>query len=264
MKNLCKIIFLILLLAAAAFLLPSCNRVEPNTEGVLMTNYGRDGKKSFEKVVGTQGPLWFGSELYLVPLNEETGDPSKVTILSKNSGAFTVDPVYTYKVIPSRGTDVIFNFKYMGVDKNFFDNIERAVLNNMVTNAYREEARNFSTDSILNNMQAYEVSIENRLRKQFDSRGFYLANLTSGLTPPPSMIKAIEARNNTKIEGERVNDQLEVSRRLQAKALIDAKTNEIISAGLSKEILQQQFIEALKDTKNKVIVTNGSTPVLIN
>src|SRR6478609_1738479 len=63
--------------------LTSCNRPEPNFEGVLMTNYGRDGLASFSTVTGAQGPLWFGSELYQVPMFEQKADCDAVRVSAK-------------------------------------------------------------------------------------------------------------------------------------------------------------------------------------
>jgi hypothetical protein len=36
------------------------------------------------------------------------------------------------------------------------------------------------------------------------------------------------------------------------------------SSGLTKEVLQQQYIEAIRNTKNKVIITDGKTPIMIS
>jgi hypothetical protein len=60
-----------LLIAIAFLALTSCNRPEPNYEGVLMTDYGRNGLESFKVVTGAQGPLLPGSELYQVPMFEQ-------------------------------------------------------------------------------------------------------------------------------------------------------------------------------------------------
>lgn len=240
-----------------------CNRVQPNYEGVLMTNYGRNGKEDFKKVTGSQGFLWFGSDLYQVPLFEQKADPNELTVTSRNSGAFTVDPNYTYQVQPGKGVDIVFNFKHAGLGDDMLDNIESASLNPLVWNVYKEEARSFSTDSLLNNLASYELAVETRVNKEFGNKGFVLLNLTSGLKPPSSMTDAIEGRNNTKIEAEKVSDQLEVARMLQQKAKIDAETNRIMASGLSKEVLQEKWIEAIRNSKNKIIITDGRTPVLV-
>ena len=254
-----KMIFLFSVIAS----LVGCNRPEPNYEGVLMTEYGRNGINSFKIVTGAQGMLGPGSELYQVPMWEQAGDPDVVEITAKDAGVFTVDPSYTYTPIRGKGAEIVFNYKNYRIQdpETFFDNVEANVLNKRVTDAYREEARNYTTDSLMNNLGKFELSVQKRLKEEFKTKFFDLTTLTSGLKPPASMLKAVEDRNKAIQEANRVKNELETSRMLLEKAKIDAETNKVQSVGLTKEILMQQYIEMLGKTSNKVIITDGRTPV---
>ena len=245
--------------------LVGCNRPEPNYEGVLMTEYGRNGINSFKIVTGAQGILGPGSELYQVPMWEQAGDPDIVEITAKDAGVFTVDPSYTYTPIRGKGAEIVFNYKNYRIQdpETFFDNVEANVLNKRVTDAYREEARNYTTDSLMNNLGKFELSVQSRLKEEFKTKFFDLTTLTSGLKPPASMLKAVEDRNKAIQEANRVKNELETSRMLLEKAKIDAETNKVQSVGLTKEILMQQYIEMLGKTYNKVIITDGRTPVIV-
>lgn len=245
--------------------LVGCNRPEPNYEGVLMTEYGRNGINSFKIVTGAQGMLGPGSELYQVPMWEQAGDPDVVEITAKDAGVFTVDPSYTYTPIRGKGAEIVFNYKNYRIQnpETFFDNVEANVLNKRVTDAYREEARNYTTDSLMNNLGKFELSVQKRLKEEFKTKFFDLTTLTSGLKPPASMLKAVEDRNKAIQEANRVKNELETSRMLLEKAKIDAETNKVQSVGLTKEILMQQYIEMLGKTSNKVIITDGRTPVIL-
>lgn len=245
--------------------LVGCNRPEPNYEGVLMTEYGRNGINSFKIVTGAQGILGPGSELYQVPMWEQAGDPDIVEITAKDAGVFTVDPSYTYTPIRGKGAEIVFNYKNYRIQdpETFFDNVEANVLNKRVTDAYREEARNYTTDSLMNNLGKFELSVQSRLKEEFKTKFFDLTTLTSGLKPPASMLKAVEDRNKAIQEANRVKNELETSRMLLEKAKIDAETNKVQSVGLTKEILMQQYIEMLGKTSNKVIITDGRTPVIL-
>ena len=121
------------------FLVISCSRVEPNYEGVLMSNYGRNGKSDFIVVTGKQWTMSPGTELYQVPMFETSGDPSGLTISAKDAGVFTVDPSYQYQPIRGKGVDIVFNYKHLGINEPevMMDNVEAAILNKLVTNAYR-------------------------------------------------------------------------------------------------------------------------------
>ncbi len=259
-KNQKLYLFILLTLITTA-----CHRVQPNYEGVLMTNYGRNGRVDFSVVIGSQGMLWWGSELYQVPMFEQKADPAEVVITAKDAGVFSVDPSLTYQAIRGKGADIIFNYKHVGInDQNtVMDNIESAVLNTIVTNAYREEARNFSTDSLMNNLNMFETAVENRLKKSFEIKFFTLTSLTSGLKPPKSMAEAIERRNNAKQQAEQVKNELEVAKMNLEKARIDAEANKVRTTGLSKENLTEKWIEAIKTTSNKVIITDGKTPIIL-
>lgn len=256
-----KMIFLFSVIAS----LVGCNRPEPNYEGVLMTEYGRNGINSFKIVTGAQGILGPGSELYQVPMWEQAGDPDIVEITAKDAGVFTVDPSYTYTPIRGKGAEIVFNYKNYRIQdpETFFDNVEANVLNKRVTDAYREEARNYTTDSLMNNLGKFELSVQSRLKEEFKTKFFDLTTLTSGLKPPASMLKAVEDRNKAIQEANRVKNELETSRMLLEKAKIDAETNKVQSVGLTKEILMQQYIEMLGKTSNKVIITDGRTPVIL-
>lgn len=245
--------------------LVGCNRPEPNYEGVLMTEYGRNGINSFKIVTGAQGILGPGSELYQVPMWEQAGDPDIVEITAKDAGVFTVDPSYTYTPIRGKGAEIVFNYKNYQIQdpETFFDNVEANVLNKRVTDAYREEARNYTTDSLMNNLGKFELSVQSRLKDEFKTKFFDLTTLTSGLKPPASMLKAVEDRNKAIQEANRVKNELETSRMLLEKAKIDAETNKVQSVGLTREILMQQYIEMLGKTSNKVIITDGRTPVIL-
>lgn len=251
----------------ALFALPvlfSCNRPEPNYEGVLMTDYGRNGLESFTVVTGAQGLLGPGSELYQVPMFEEKGDCDVTVVTAKDAGKFTVDPSYTYQATRGRGPHIILNYKHLGTGEAFFDNIEDRVLNKIVTDTFREKSRYYTTDSLMNNLGQFETDVETELKEKFANKHFTLNTLTSGLTPPESMARAIEARNNAVQQANQVKNQLETSKMLLEKARIDAETNKVQSVGLTKEVLTQQWIEAIRTTQNKVIITDGKTPIIFN
>lgn len=261
MKNLLKFAMLLTILATFT---TSCNRPEPNYEGVLMTDYGRNGIESFTVVTGAQGPLGPGSELYQVPMFEQKADVDAVRVSAKDAGIFTIDPSYTYQVTRGKGPNVILNYKHLGASGDFLDNVEDNVLDKLVTDTYRELSRNYTTDSLMNNLGSFEKEVEVVLQEKFLKKFFNLNTLTSGLTPPKSMADAIEARNNTIQKTNDVKNQLEQSKMYLEKAKIDAETNRMKSSGLTKEVLQQQYIEAIRNSKNRIIITDGKTPIILN
>ena len=256
----------VLMLAMSILVLTSCSRVEPNYEGILMENYGRNGKSDFHIVSGKQWTMAPGTQLYQVPMFEASGDAEAVNISALDAGQFSVDPVYQYQPLRGKGIDIVFNYKHLGVDEPevMLNNVEASILNRLVVNAYREEARNYTTDSLMTNLNKFEAQVQARLKREFANKYFDLNEVTSGLTPPESMRKAIETRNNAIQEANTVQNELRVSKMKLEKAKIDAEANKIRSVGLTKEVLTKQWIEAVRYSKNKVIITDGKTPMIYN
>jgi len=260
-----KLVVLALIIAVVWYGYRSMVRVEPNYEGVMMSNFGRNGKSDFKVVTGRQWTLLPGTRLYQVPMFETSGDPDEVTISAKDAGVFTVDPSYQYQPIRGKGVDIVFSYKHLGVEdpKVMLDNVEVSILNKLVVNAYREEAREYTTDGLMNNLNEFEKKVESRLKMDFEAKHFQLTNLTSGLKPPKSMEDAIERRNNMILEKEKVQNELEVSKMNLEKARIEAETNKVKSKGLDEKLLQEKWIDAIRETENKVIITDGKVPAPI-
>ena len=199
---------------------------------------------------------------------EQKGDPDNINITAKDGGVFTVDPQYTYQAKRDSGIKIIFNYKHVGLsgelDDDDMNNIESQILNPLILNAYREEARNFTTDSLLTSINTFENKVESRLKREFGLKYFDINSLTSGLKPPASMSENIEKMNNAKLETQTVKNQLATSTMLKEKAAIDAQTNEIKSKGFTKDVLAEKWIDAIRNSQNRIIITDGKTPVMVN
>jgi regulator of protease activity HflC (stomatin/prohibitin superfamily) len=260
-----KLLHAIVLFSILSVTACKCNNVKPNYEGVLMTGYGRNGMEDFKPVTGSQGMLWFGSELYHVPMYRQNADPAAMLITSKDAGEFTVDPSYTYEAMRGKGINILFSYKHLGVDdpETIMDKIEEQTLNKIVLDAYREAAGTVSTDSLVNNRNIFERAVEDTLRIRFTKENFVLKTLTSGLKPPQSMTNAIEARNVAIQKANEVKNQLETARMLLEKAKIDAEANRAAATGYDPRVLQEKWIDAIRTTQNKVIITDGRTPVIL-
>lgn len=75
-----KIKFMLVALMATV-ILSSCERVAPNYAGVLMENYGKEGKEDFKIVSGKVSTWEWGTELFQVPLFEQRGGISEISYL---------------------------------------------------------------------------------------------------------------------------------------------------------------------------------------
>lgn len=234
----------------------SCSRVEPNHEGILMTNCGKNGLDDFKVVSGKVNVMGVCTELFTVPMFEQTGDVEELPlVLSDGTVGFSVDPEYTYRAIRGKGREIIYNYKHLGNSESFLDAIEDNILSRRVKETYRDMARTYTADSLLNNMNEFEEAIKRELLPVFENAYFNLVELSSGLTPPKQLSESIQARNQeiaeAKRELERMNremNRLEVEKK-KAEMQVEISRLQALSdleksKGFTKEILEEMRIKA--------------------
>lgn len=73
----------ILMALVAVIAFSSCERVAPNYAGVLMENYGKDGKSDFKVVSGKVSTIEWGTELFQVPLFDQRGEFAEPVTLTR-------------------------------------------------------------------------------------------------------------------------------------------------------------------------------------
>lgn len=92
MKSLIKLILSLVVVA----LFVSCERVAPNYAGVLMENYGKNGKEDFSIVSGKVNIMEPGTELFQVPLFDQRGEFVKPVVLkAADNTEFKACPTYS-------------------------------------------------------------------------------------------------------------------------------------------------------------------------
>lgn len=169
-----KLISLMLVFMTLLFVLVSCERVAPNYAGVLMENYGKQGKEDFKVVSGRVSTWDGGTELFQVPLFDQRGEFSApVTLKAADNTEFSARPSYSYKVIKSRAIDVVFDNKH--IDKaetetgkdGFMQSLEDNILEPRIYDLIKEESRKYKTDSLMadGGSLVFEKRLEKSLRK---------------------------------------------------------------------------------------------------
>ncbi|ROS83230.1 hypothetical protein EEL34_14230 [Muribaculaceae bacterium Isolate-039 (Harlan)] len=238
------------LVAVIAF--SSCERVAPNYAGVLMENYGKDGKSDFKVVSGKVSTIEWGTELFQVPLFDQRGEFAEpVTLKAADNTEFKAKPTYSYKVIKERAIDVVFDNKH--IDKaetesskdGFMQSLEDNILEPRIYDLIKEESRKHTTDSLMANggSLAFEKRLEQIVESEFEKRGLRLLTFSAQLEFSAKVRDKIDSRNevNTNIT---VLDQ-QIAEQKKRNELEQLKTEQALirSRGLTKEILQQQFID---------------------
>lgn len=259
MKEKIKFLFVAI---SAVFMFASCERVAPNYAGVLMENYGKEGKKDFSIVTGRVSTWEWGTELFQVPLFDRRGEFAEpVTLKAADNTEFKARPTYSYKVVKDRSIDVVFDNKHIGSGSDFMSSLEDNILEPRIYDLIKEESRRYKTDSLMANggSLSFEKGLELTVEKEFEKRGLELLTFSAQLEFSSKVRDKIDSRNevNTNIS---VLDQ-QIVEQIKQNELEKLKTeqNLIRSKGITDELLKEKFIQKW-DGKTPIY---GSIPEII-
>lgn len=243
MKNFIKwtVVCMALMLSLA-----SCERVAPNYAGVLMENYGKEGKSDFKIVSGKVSTWEWGTELFQVPLFDQRGGfDEAVTLKAADNTEFTARPVYSYKVIKDRAVDVVFDNKHIGGGSDFMESLENNILEPRMYDLIKEESRKYKTDSLMadGGSLSFEKNLEKIVKDEFQKRGLELKSFSAQLEFSNKVREKIDSRNEVNTNISVLDQQIEEQKKRNELEQLRTEQLLIQSRGLTKEILQKQFIE---------------------
>ncbi len=248
-----KLNFRVIILALfAVALTTSCQRVAPNYAGVLMENFGKNGKEDFSIVSGRVNVMAPGTELFQVPLFDQRGEFSEsVTLKAADNTEFNARPCYSYKVIRKRAIDIVFDNKHIdnadtenGKD-GFMQSLEDNILEPRIYDLIKEESRKHKTDSLMaeGGSLQFEKKLEEIVESEFEKRGLQLLSFSAQLEFSQKVREKIDSRNEVNTNISVLDQQIEEQKK--RNELEELKTQQAIikSRGLTKEILYEMFIE---------------------
>jgi len=241
----------LVLLALGVVLLTSCERVAPNYYGVLMENYGKNGKDDYTKQQGRVSTMSPGTELFQVPaweqrgvFTDEEGNDRTLQIKAADNTAFTSKPLYSYKVIQAKVVDVVFQNARLGSGDDFMTALQDNVLEPRIYDIIKEASRSYTTDALMANGGSlkFEKYVQDIVQKEFEKSGLTLISFSLNLDFSTKVKAKIDSRNevNTNIS---VLDQ-QIAEQRKRNELEQLKTEQAIirSRGLTNEILQERTI----------------------
>ena len=261
-----KRIFTILIAVVAVFTISSCSRVAPNHQGVLMQNFGQNGKSDYSLVKGRIWTVAPGMELFQVPLYDQRGGFDTPLILkASNNTQFTASPKYSYKAIEDRCVDIAFaGSRLDGNSVGMLDAIEDNILEPRIDDLIKEFSRQYHTDSLMadGGQLDFEKALEVEVAKEFEEVGFQLRTFQAQLEFTKKVSDKIDSRNE-------VDANITV---LDSKIIEQRKANEleelrtefaiIRSRGLTDEILMEKAIDKW-DGKLNGTYAAGEVPFVI-
>lgn len=232
-----------ILIALMIMLTSACTRVEPNYVGVMMTNYGKDGKSDFKLVKGRVITMVPGSGLYQAPLWEQrAGFKKPFRLKASNNTEFTSKPVYSFKIIENRGVDVIFNNKHL--TGAFMGSLQNNILEPRIYDLMREESRKISTDELMSDGGSlrYEQIVQAIITKEFEKQGLELISFSAQLDFSAKVKAKIDNRNEVNTNVLVIDQQIIEQKKKNELELLKTEQNLIASKGITPQLLQLQFI----------------------
>lgn len=247
MKNNKFFYFAVAAMALLAIMFSSCERVEPNYVGVLMEDYGKNGKEDFSLTKGRVWTMSPGTELYQVPLYIQRADFEDRTLHLKaaDNTEFESKPMYSYTVIEERAIDVVFQNKHLGSGDDFMRSLENNVLEPRIYDVMKEESRRYVTDTLMSNGGSlkFEKRLEDLLKQEFNELGLTLESFSGQLEFSKKVKDKINQRNEVNTNVSVIDQQIIEQKKRNELAELKAQENLIISKGITEELLMQQFIE---------------------
>ena len=251
-------IVLSVVLFTSLTLFTSCERVAPNFVGVLMQNYGKNGKSDYSKVKGRVNTMGMGTELFQVPLYEQRADfeTRGLNLKAADNTEFTAKPLYSYKANEDRVVDLVFQNARLGSGDKFMKSLEDNVLEPHIYDLIKEESRKYMTDSLMasGGSLRFEKEIETLVKKAFEEKGLELLTFSANLDFSDKVKQKIDTRNEVNTNVSVLDQQIIEQKKKNELARLQTEYNKIISEGLTKQILAKQFIDKW----------NGSTPLYGN
>ena len=236
-------------------------RIDAGHEGIKVNLYGSD--KGVDNTSLVTGAIWynpFTESVYEYPTFVQTVDYKPFTINAKDGSEFKVDPTISLKLIDGKTPEV---FKKYRKD---LDEIIEGTMYNYVKDAFRVQLNKFTTDEIVSMRDSIEIAIESHLSKALYAENFILEQLTSGLSYPESIIRSIDAKNETVQKAMKVQNEVAVAKAEAEKTLIaaraEAEANKLREQALTPAILEKMWIEKWSGEVPTVITGNNTSTFL--
>lgn len=247
-----------------------CTMVDSSEVGIKFKKFGltEQGTLAATQVTGLTIYNPLTTSVFTYPTYIQRVDYSPFTVTAKDAAVFTMDPVLAYQL--NRDMAVSIFAKYRRPLKD----IESGYIRTCVYDAYRITANKFSSDSLMAHRGAFEAEVRLMLDRSLGQEGFIVSEFTSQITPPESLSKAIEAKNEAiqeALKAENLVKQAEAQAKIaiakaqgEAQALKiqadgEAYYNRTVAASLNELLVRQDAIE--KWDGKLPTYTGGSAPL---
>ncbi|MFK2827275.1 prohibitin family protein [Bacillus sp. B190/17] len=180
----------------------------------------------------------------IYPVRMQTVNYKDIQVATSDGKNVTVDFAYNYSIQPDKVVEVFNKFGPVPVEQ-----IEESYLRTRLWDAGRKAIAKYSViDTYGEKSSEAAVNVQNLFADDIGRLGFTVDNLTLGVPKPDKSTQAaIDKRVGAAQELERKQIELKIAKAEAEKKQIEAegiaKYNEIIRKSISKEVIQNKWIE---------------------
>ncbi len=249
-----SIVYAVLVFAGITILMSTCCTVVDTSEvGIRFKKFSltEQGKLDAAPVTGWVFYNPITTSVYTYPVYVQRVDYRPFTVTTKDAAVFEMDPVLAFRVNRDKAVDIFAKYRKP------LEDIEAGYMRTVIYDAYRITANNTS-DELMASRAQFEAEVRVMLERSLNEEGFLVEEFTSQITPPESLSKAIEAKNQAiqeALKAENLVKQAEANAKIaiakaegEAKALRiqadgEAYYNRTVAASLNQLLVQQDAIE---------------------
>lgn len=180
----------------------------------------------------------------IYPVRMQTVNYKDIQVATSDGKNVTIDFAYNYSIQPDKVVDVFNKFGPVEVEE-----IEDSYLRTRLWDASRKGIATYSViDTYGEKSSEAAVKVQQLFAEDIGDLGFTVDNLTLGVPKPDKSTQAaIDKRVEAAQELERKQIELKIAKaeaeKLRIEAEGQAKYNEIIKKSISKEVIQNKWIE---------------------
>jgi regulator of protease activity HflC (stomatin/prohibitin superfamily) len=226
--------------------------IDAGNVGIRINLYGTD--KGVDNITLVTGRVWYNAwttKIIEFPTYTQSVDYDSFVITTKDAAEFKVDPKLNYHINPDKVPQIYRQYRRP------LGEIQQGFMKNTIYDAYRIVANSFTSDSVMSNREVFEDRVQNVLTKTLGKDGFIYDQLTSAITPPPSLRQMIDEKNTSiqaRLKAENMAKQAEAEAKViiaraegQAKATLikaraEAEANELRQKTITPLLIQQEWV----------------------
>jgi regulator of protease activity HflC (stomatin/prohibitin superfamily) len=250
----------------------SFENIDAGNVGIRINLYGTD--KGVDNITLVTGRVWYNAwttKIIEFPTYTQSVDYDSFVITTRDAAEFKVDPKLNYHINPDKVPQIYRQYRRPLAE------IQQGFMKNTIYDAYRIVANSFTSDSVMSNREVFEDRVQNVLTRTLGKDGFIYDQLTSAITPPPSLRQMIDEKNTSiqaRLKAENMAKQAEAEAKViiaraegQAKATLikaraEAEANQLRQKTLTPLLIQQEWVSKW----NGVLPTTnagGSTSLML-